>query len=222
MVPAHLHGTGGDSDRSGYQKKDWPPELVSGLEPEEVPDIINIKGDFRHLNHTGAFHLGRNSPSLGFDEMTISWGQKIYQGLPLPRLMWCVGNLHREAGPAEIILTGVKKWHHNGELHRRRGDAVICKQAKFTWAKDDHARRDNGPYQVILKNVTAKAVNGQIRDIHYLSHSFSWSTHSGQRIPAQTANRIIDRCKLKVDLLSTDSIFINDDDEFIFLTELED
>jgi len=220
MVPAHLHNVGGDM--SGFQKKDWSPELIEGMDPDEIPDIVTVKGDFRHLNNKGAFHLGRNSPSLGFDEMAITWGKNIYQGLPLSRPMWNVGSLHRENGPAEIVLTDVKKWHHDGELHRRRGDAVICKQAKITWAKNDSSTRENGPHQIVLKNISAKATNGQIRDIHYLSHSYAWSTHNQQRIPSQTANKIIEKCKLKVNLLATDSIFTNEEDEFIFLTELGD
>jgi len=220
MIPAHFHGCGGDI--AAFQKKDWSSDLIVGVDPNEIPDVILVKGDFRHLNNVGAFHLGRNSPSLGFDEMIITWGKDIYQGLPLSRPMCGIGSLHREEGPAEIVLTDVKKWHHDGDLHRRRGDAIICKQAKFTWAKNGLANRDNGPHQIILKNVTAKATNGEMRDIHYLSHSFSWSTHNNQRIPSRVANDIIKRCKLKVDLLATGSIFTDDDDEFIFLTELGD
>lgn len=220
MVPAHLHNVGGDL--STFQRKDWSSDLIAVVDPDEIPDIITVKGDSRHLNNKGAFHLGRNSPSLGFDEMIVAWGDKIYQGLPLSRPAWCLGNMHRENGPSEIVLTGVKKWHHDGELHRRRGDAIICKQAKFTWTKNDQAHRENGPHQIVLKNVSAKATNGEIRDIQYLSHSFSWSTHNKQRIPSRVANDIIKKCKLKVDLLATGSIFADDGDEFIFLTELED
>ena len=206
-----------------YTKNHWPTEFVQQLEEDEIPSLIEVIGEFHHLNNDGEFHLGRNSPSLGFDEMKIVWGDEVMMAVPrFDGKMWTVKNVHREVGPAEVILTGVKKWHHNGEPHRKRGDAIICKQARFIWAKNGDHARENGPYEIVLKNVTAKSTNGQVSEVHYLSKSFFWSTHSKTKIPSRTANEIIERCKLKVDFLAVDSIFAGDDDEFIFLSELGD
>ena len=43
------------------------------------------------------------------------------------------GQLHRENGPAVVLLFGTKIWYYNGKCHRVDGPAVECADGAKEW-----------------------------------------------------------------------------------------
>ena len=113
-------------------------------------------------------------------------------------------------------------WHHQDTVHRRRGDAVICDQATFIWntkASNGYSR-DNGPYQVIIKNFHASYTNGEATSVKYDKVTTSWGTENGVRIGESVVYDVVAKFKIKVNYLLTDNVFEDADDEFIFWDEI--
>jgi len=193
------------------------PALVEQLvhqmgDKTELPNNIRMgknKTSY-HLNNESKFHLGRKDPSQAYEQMVIEWYDVNYG----------VKDFHRVRGPAKIILTEVKKWHHDGLLHRRRGDAFMCQQATFMYAKKGIYTRPDGPYQISISNIKAKADHGNVYDIRFDKIVPSWSTDSGRMLSMSKSKEVIARNGLMVDLLSVGSVFKNEEDEFIFLSEI--
>lgn len=207
-----------DSTRYVFTREDWDENLVAQFpDPSIIPDYIGMEpGCTHHLNEAGRFHLGRNEASLSFSEMTIAWG-KVSKGEGTTKIRL---DIDRKDGPAKIIITNLRKWHHDGVLHRKRGDAVIIKNATFTWGRNGRYGRDTGPYHISLKQVRAKSHLGQVSDFRHSNISTSWSTSSGRRLSGLQVKNVIADNNIEVDLLAADSVFEDATDEVIFLTEI--
>ena len=61
------------------------------------------------------------------DYFSIPYGQRngIYEVENIGTFYYVNGNLHREDGPAEEYIDGIKYWYFNGKLHRLDGPAYI-------------------------------------------------------------------------------------------------
>ncbi len=205
-----------DDTRNIFTREDWDSGLLEQLPSEkDIPDYITVEdGSTHHLNANGRFHLGRNSPSQTFSEMVVGWGETKKS---IGRISFTPS---RKVGPAKIIITNLRKWHHDGVLHRRRGDSLIVKNTTFIWARNGHYGRDTGPYQISVKNLRAKSHLGEVSGFQHSNISTSWSTSSGRRLPSFVVNAIIADNDIEVDLLANDTVFKDATDEVIFLTEI--
>ncbi len=206
-----------DDERFTFTKEDWDDNLITQFPNDtDIPDYISVgPGFLHHLNTEGRFHLGRNAASISISEMTIAWG-KTYTNIAKNTKI----DISRKVGPAKIIITNMRKWHHDGILHRRRGDSIIIKNATFIWGKMGVYGRDTGPYQISLKQVRAKSHLGDVSDFKHANISTNWSTTSGRRLGSLMIRDIIATNNIEVDLLANDSVFNDATDEVIFLTEI--
>lgn len=205
------------------QKKDqrtrehWRPELTEQFsDPKHIPDGILIEGITAHVDGSGAFHFGDSSePTLSFKKMVIVWGSETKDNGDDE-----VFNIDRKNGPARVTLTDVKKWHHQGTLHRRRAHGLLCTQATYTWARGDTYKRAGGPYHISVRGFKANADRGVVSDITLTSIVPSWATENGRRLDQVKARDIIRKNGLKVNLLAFGNTFTEPEDEIIFLTEV--
>ncbi len=199
-------------------REQWLPQLVEQFEDQnEVPDCIIVNEPVIHTNGKGAFHYGdTKEPTVSFTEMIILWGERDLNAERDSDLY----KLHRANGPARILVGDVKKWHSNGLIHRRRGDALVCKQATFTWAKKGNFIRPDGPYHISLRGFQAHGNMGVIDDIRLGSLVPSWATVNNRKLPQITVRDVIKKNALKVNLLAFESVFLSAEDEVIFLTEI--
>jgi len=113
-------------------------------------------------------------------------------------------------------------WHHQDTVHRRRGDAVICDLATFQWntKSANGFSRENGPYQVVIKNFRAAYNNGDASDVGYEKITTSWGTENGVRIGESIVHEVVKKFKIKMDCLHTDNVIEDAEDEFIFWDEI--
>ncbi len=206
-----------DDSRHIFTREDWDEGLLAQFpDPADIPDCISMEpGSTHHLNSDGRFHLGRNAASMNFSEMVISWGE-----VSKSRTGRTLINISRKIGPARIIITNLRKWHHDGVLHRRRGDSLIVKSVTYIWGRNGVYGRDTGPYQVSLKQIRAKAHLGDVTDFRHTNIATTWSTSSGRRLPGSMVTDIIASNDIEVDFLNTDTVFKDATDEVIFLTEI--
>ena len=193
------------------------PALVGQFsDPKDIPDCIIVREPEIHTNSDNEFHYGDSKvPTVSFKEMILIWGK--------PHETSGDGDLYdldRKVGPARVVLTGVKKWHDKGLIHRRRGDAVICKQATFTWAKRGKYVRGDGPYHVSVRDFQAGGNQGAVGNIRLGSLVPSWATVNARKLPQVMVRDVIKKNGLKVNLLAHESVFLDADDELIFLTEI--
>ncbi len=204
-----------------YSRKDWHPALVAQFDdPNDVPDEITVVGATHHINKKGQFHGGNSSPTLSFDEMKIVWGD---MAPPDVNGLIKAPNRWRKKGPCSITMSGVQKWHMDGGLHRKRGDALLCNYAEFFWATKSMKGyyREGGPYKVTMGKMTAKALKGEIieagavRDITY-----SWQTESGMSMGQKIVDSIIAKTGVQIDFRQADNVFVRPRDEFLFYAEL--
>lgn len=198
-------------------KEMWLPELVAQFEDGEVPDCIIVHEPDVRTNNTGEFHYGNaKEPTVSIKEMIILWGSKN----PSDDRDSDLYSLNRSVGPARIVLTDVKKWHDSGLIHRRRGDAVTCKQATFTWAKNGNYVRPDGPYHISLRMFQAEGDKGEVTNIRLGSLVPSWATVNNRKLTQIAVRDVIKKNKLRVNLLAFETVFLDEGDELIFLTEI--
>lgn len=224
----------------------WHPNLVAQFpDPIEIPDRITCTGVTHHVNGRGQFHNGKRSgPTVTVDEMIVEWGdlnfdRELFVGpdgdmvedikydtneRKPHSLKKTAENRWREKGPCVIRLKKLKKWHHEGVLNRRRGDAVICRYAEFLWATEQMRGfyRENGPYKVVLKNFSAECNMGSIGKVSSDPPSHSWMTHSNKRLGDARVLDLIAKKKIRVNLMDTDDVFHRAGDAFVFWSELMD
>lgn len=208
-----LYASKGERSSGTFTHENWLPALVEQFEDKEaVPSRIRVDNADYQMNRAGQFHTGTNKPTVTFDAMHIFWESGPTKD---------VGRKH---GPAKITLNKVRKWHHEGVLHRRRGDALICDGATFSWAEKQPGafHREGGPYQIALRTITVQANKGKLTEIGFRSISTSWITHGGQIVPESKVRKVLSENNLHVNwLAATDSVFADAADEFVFWTELD-
>lgn len=195
----------------------WLPELVAQFDEGEVPDCILVHEAVIHTNSEGNFHYGNaKEPTVSFKEMIILWGNPNKDNEGVSDLY----SLDRKMGPARVVLTDVQKWHDNGLIHRRRGDAITCKQSTFTWAKKGNYMRPDGPYHVSLRGFHASGNRGEVTNIRLGSLVPSWATVNNRKLTQIAVRDVIKKNGIRVNLLAFESVFIDEEDEVIFLTEI--
>jgi len=201
-----------------HNNDNWHPALVGQFnDVRDVPSTIEIENGEHQLDGEARFHTGNNKPTLKADRIEIAWGSN---------------NINTRAnGPCKIVLSGVKFWHHQGELHRRRGDAIIIEQAKFQWNTRNSAGlyREFGPYQIIISRITGKAqVSGtegnlvsHIKGMSFRKLQSSWANSNGVNLSESRVKQILTNHNIKVNyLLAGESVFADEGEEFIFWNEL--
>lgn len=206
----------GDTWHRTFRKEHWHPELVDQFkDPSDVPIAISVEGNTHQIDGNGRFHTGNKKPSIEIKKMRISWGAI------------------KSDAPVEITLNAIKMWHHQDHFHRRRGDALIVKTARFNWntrvGSTSGYYRENGPYQIMLSSVTAKAhtsikddeIDTHIYDVGFRSMRTAWSRHDGNLMTSSITDKIIQRNKIKVNYLNAgSSVFEDVGEEFIFWSEV--
>jgi hypothetical protein len=204
-----------------YSRRDWHPALVAQFDdPDDVPSEITVVGATHHINKKGQFHGGNSSPTVSFDEMKIVWGDLDTRDV---NNLSKAPNRWRKNGPCSINITNVQKWHVDGQLHRRRGDALICSYAEFFWATKSMKGfyREGGPFKVSMGNVTAKADKGVITEAGQSGPvNYTWQTESGRTIGQHKVDSIIAKTNVQVDFRQSDNVFVRPRDEFLFYAEL--
>jgi hypothetical protein len=158
------------------------------------------------------FHTGSKKPTIAADKMEIFWGDENMRG-----------NAVRKVGPARVILNGLKMWHHQDTLNRRRGDAIICEQATFKWNTKEASQgafRESGPFQIVVRNFRAAYNMGTVTDATFDNFNVSWGTENGIRLGENRVQEVIDKNKIQVNYLLTDSVFGDEGEEFIFWDEI--
>ena len=212
--------TPGELPKAGLRKRtvhcrdEWLPQVVE-LFPDVrmVPETIQIDGHSHSVDGQMRFHTGNKNPSVKADRMIIKWGSEDE-------------GYFRSEGPAHIILTNLKMWHHQNVLHRRRGDAVICEHANFSWNTDrqdpNQAYRADGPCMVIMQKFRADMKRGELggRRWAYDNLDVTWSVASGIRIASPKIAAVVRDNKIKLDYLLTGSVFLDDGEEFVFWDEI--
>jgi len=203
-----------------FYRKDWHPALVEQFDnPDDVPCEISVGSATHHINKKGQFHGGNSSPTISFDTMRIAWGDDNFEYLNHT----FAPNRWRKNGPCLINLTNVKKWHQDGQLHRKRGDALICSHVELFWATKQMKGfyREGGPYKVTLGGMTAKALNGEIIEAGQGGEvTYSWQTESGATIGQKIVDTIIAKTGVQMDFRQADNVFMRPRDEFLFYAEL--
>ena len=192
-----------------HSRREWFPDLVDQLgDAEMVPVVIKSSAPAHQVDTNMRFHTGNKNPSVKVPTLEIFWGDD--------------DRTVRKVGPAHIKLSGLKMWHHQDTLHRRRGDAIICEQAAFQWNTQENsmgAFREYGPFRVVIKNFRASYHMGDTTDASYEHMGVSWSTNSGVRLGEEKVSKILKKYSLDVNYLRTDSVFARPSDEFIFWDE---
>ena len=203
-------------------KDQWQPALVKQFDdPKDVPDFIIVTDETIHTDSNGRFHFGDSSePTVSAKSMIIMWGTQKGDSGDEDEI-----ELHREEGPARVELTGLKKWHSEGLIHRRKrdgkSDALVCTQATFTWAKRGLYMRPDGPYHISIRGIQAEGNMGSIKNIRLSTLVPSWATENRRKLNQTEVRDLIKRYNLKVNLLAFGNVFENPEDELIFLTEMD-
>jgi hypothetical protein len=207
-------------------RKNWMPGLVGVFDDvRDVPSLIRCNDVTHIINSDVQFHTGNKNPSIDAKKLEIFWGLDEDEVFSDQSVLG--GHMRtypiRKTGPAKITLSGLKMWHHEDTLNRRRGDAIICEQITFEWNTKKHssgAFRENGPYQIIIKKFRAAYNMGMATDASYAHLGVSWGTENGVRLGEQKVESIINQNNIGVNYLLVDSSFADGGEEFIFWDEI--
>lgn len=217
-------------------RKDWHPSLVSQFDDvRDVPSIVQVDMPEFSIDKQGRFHTGSKKATLDVETLTLFWGVDfVYDTEKHMDERHRVGHSSRHVlehpiraeGPAKITFSGVKMWHHQSQLHRRRGDAIIIEQVMFEWNCNERsggASRPGGPFKVVLQDFRARADMGRVYDGSHGSMNVSWCAHSGARLGESRVYDVIEKHGIKVNYLAAgESVFLDAGEEFIFWTEIEE
>ena len=203
-------------------REDWQPDLVKMFDDVRcVPGVVRLNFPEHRLDNQFRFHSGDNKETLAVEVMELFWGvdgSDIVETHVIPHPM-------RGEGPAKIVFTDLKMWHHQNTLHRRRGDAIICSQVDFEWnskLNTKGAHRGGGPYKVTIKNFRAQYNMGVLIDANHGQVSVQWGTHNGARLGEGRVAQVISDNNIELDYMrSGDSVFDDAGEEFIFWTEID-
>ena len=205
-------------------RAEWFPQLVEQFEDVRlVPSVIRGSDGKHNLDSDMRFHTGNKKPTIDCLKLELFWGceredvfrkQKSGRGsFKLPM---------RVSGPAHISLDGLKMWHHQDTLHRRRGDAIICDQATFSWntKRTTKAFRESGPFQIIIKGFRAAYNMGVSTSASYAHLGVSWGTENGIRLGEEKVQDVINKNGIDINYHVADSAFSDEGEEFIFWDEI--
>ena len=215
-------------------REEWFPPLVEQMgDVRMVPTIIRCAGAAHAIDSELRFHAGNNKPTIQCNKLELIWGNDTWPYptmsaedrvafRPNSRTDSPVDGPARPVGPCHVTLNGLRMWHHQDTVHRRRGDAVICDLATFQWntKSANGFSRENGPYQVVIKNFRAAYNNGDASDVGYEKITTSWGTENGVRIGESIVHEVVKKFKIKMDCLHTDNVIEDAEDEFIFWDEI--
>ena len=197
-------------------RANWMPELVEQFDDVRmVPSAISVGSPAYRVDSKMRFHTGNKTPTIACKKLSYAWGDDEFPAHNVAT---------REVGPARVTLEGLKMWHHQDTIHRRRGDAIICETATFVWdtnlKRGRGAFRESGPYQVVIKNFRAQYNMGVVNNAMFDSMNESWGTENGDRIASSRISVIVNKHNIKMNCLLADSVFEDPMDEFIFWDEL--
>jgi hypothetical protein len=216
--------SGPDYSNMSQPRKEWFPDLVNQFEDVRlVPDAIRSSNSKHNLDSNLRFHTGNKTPTISSEKLEMIWGcskddvfnsQNPYQiSSKVPM---------RTNGPACVSLSGLKMWHHQDTVNRRRGDAIICDQAVFSWntKRSTKSFRESGPFQVTIKDFRAAYNMGVSTSASYTHLGVSWGTENGIRLGEEKVQDVINKHGIKVNYLLSDSAFSDEGEEFIFWDEI--
>jgi hypothetical protein len=213
--------------------RQWLPQLVDQFDDiSDVPSYIRCNADAVHRvdNHL-RFHTDNTKPTMKVSKMECGWGiseedcSLIADRQSVDSLGHAIlGPLHfRTDGPCKVTFNGLKFWHHQDTVHRRRGDAVTCDMATFEWNTKRNSQgsfRETGPFQVVIQGFRASYDLGVATDASYDGSNRSWGTENGIRLGDSKVNSIIMDKGIRMNCLLTDSVFKDEGEEFIFWDEI--
>jgi hypothetical protein len=75
------------------------------------------------------------------------------------------GETHRDDGPAIVAKNFREEWYKNNLLHREDGPAIVYKDGAEEWFKNGVRHRDGGPAWMNSQGVKKWFVNGQLHRI---------------------------------------------------------
>lgn len=185
-----------------YDRTTYDHNIVENVPEDEIPDQIKVAGGIEYqLTKDGDLEF------VKIPEITLSWGTIT------DALSWKV-ELHRERGPARIIITNLHKSYHRYSGHFN-ADSITA-----IWARDGKYVRESGPYKIAFKKpkVSARLVNDEVAtEIKTEGFTLDWKVE-GSTINADRLNILMKERPVKLKLLTTeDSVFENPTDEFRFL-----
>ena len=185
-------------------KDGFNPQMVQAIKDagmeEDIPDYIRVDHYQHQVNGHSQYHTGNDKPSLQTVGMQMQWAA--------PR-----------KGPSRVQVSRLKKWHHEGVIHRRRANALICKTMRFEWVRDATYYRESGPFMITLKNVQMFFNMGQMTQFTMEKLGYRWAIE-GRELSQQFVEAVINQHGFKLDLLHPVSVFRDDVQEFEFYTEL--
>lgn len=202
-------------------REDWHPELVALFDDVRmVPGVIRVQFPEHQLNSSYEFHTGSRKPTIHVEEMELFWGvasRDVVNNQVIP-------NPLRTEGPAKVVISDMRMWHFEDQLHRRRGDSVIVNQADFYWNEKTNSNgllREDGPFQVTIKGFRAQHKMGVCTHAQYDSINVSWATHSKGRIGEDRVAEVLKKNNIKYNyLLAGDTVFMDEGESFIFWDEV--
>ena len=221
----------GDRMKMAQPREEWLPELAGTFEDVRlIPGVIRCDNPNHLLDTQMRFHTGNKTPTIDAEKVELFWGvgrSDVFRVNTRDRGEDSAGHViphpMRSVGPCKIVLSGLKMWHHQDVIHRRRGDAIICEQAEFFWntKKDtEGAFRENGPFRVNVKGFRAKANMGTLSDASYEHLGVSWGTENGIRIGEERVQAVINANDINLNYLLCASAFLDEGEEFIFWDEI--
>ena len=205
-------------------RAEWFPDLVSQFEDVRlVPSVICGSDGKHNLDSDMRFHTGNKEPTIHAAKLELFWGcerEDVFRQQKSGRGSFKIPM--RVSGPAYISLVGLKMWHHQDTLNRRRGDAIICEQATFSWntKRTTKTFRESGPFQIIIKGFRAAYNMGVSTSASYAHLGVSWGTETGIRLGEEKVQEVINKNGIDVNYLLTDSAFSDEGEEFIFWDEI--
>ena len=209
---AHQDGNQGDY----YSSDSWHPELVEAFSsPSIVPVGIKITDEEHQFDSEYRYHPGRSNPrgrkprttpTLKVGRMEVFWKSP-------------------NDGPVAMIIDELQMWHHQGELHRKNGDAIIAKCIKFKWKKEGGRlplHRPDGPAVVTFTNYTAKAEKGSpTTETRYKSIRTEWGSSDGVRFSDEDVVAVLTKHRIYPNfMMAGESVFEDEMASFIFWEEL--
>lgn len=184
-----------------------------------LPTTVYREGFAHEMNSANQFHCGSKKPSIKATRLGFYWGD---HGTFIPDGKNSICDDNRENWPIEVVFSGLRMWHHEDLLHRKRGDALICDNVQIRWNNSTgrFLSRENGPITIHLEKLICNAKLGKIINLEIANYNSVWvKPGSSRRVTESAVHKIINETGIDFDPLSLTSCFKNDTDEFVFWSE---